>query len=337
MAVCVRRFASAFVLVSIFACVAAAAERYPVFKSTDRGRSWVRSHTGIPDRSRINAFGSLNSMLFAGTDAGIFSSANEAQSWQPATGLAMSSGRVISLASLGPNMFAGTDGKGLLMSSDNGKSWIRNAAFPSSKVRSLLAHEGTLYAGTDAEGVFASQDGGRAWTPLGMGLPPHAQVFALSIVKDKLFAGLYSKGLYTWKEPERRWAKVGPVTPLVLAAIGDTLVAGHNPGGIYWSADGGASWSKGRAVPVGQFTPGLLGDFGELSSDAPVWEAAADHELVFAGASSGIYYSEDRGRTWTRARAGLPAHSPGVAFLLKPNFILAATVINRALPNETTD
>lgn len=65
---------------------------------------------------------------------------------------------------------------------------------------------------------------------------------------------------------------------------------------------------------------------GDLPSNAPVWELAAGQGLVFAGASSGIYYSEDQGRTWTRARAGLPGESPGVAFLVRENLVLAATL-----------
>ena len=67
-----------------------------------------------------------------------------------------------------------------------------------------------------------------------------------------------------------------------------------------------------------------------LATDAPIWELAADDKLVFVGAASGIYYSEDRGRNWTRARVGLPRVSPGVSFLLNRNFVLAGTLIERA-------
>jgi hypothetical protein len=151
----------------------------------------------------------------------------------------------------------------------------------------------------------------------------------LSVVEDRVFAGLYSKGLYAWNEPDHRWTKAGPISPLVLASIEGTLVAGHNPGGLYWSANLGATWSKGAASTAGQITL-ELNDDGELSSEAPVWELAANDELVIAGASAGIYYSEDRGRTWTRARAGLPSESPGVSFLLEKSFILAGTTISSA-------
>jgi photosystem II stability/assembly factor-like uncharacterized protein len=271
----------------------------------------------------------LGETLFVGTDSGILLSQDEARSWRPSTDMSVARRRVISFAALDAKVIAGTDGSGLLVSPDNGKSWALHPAFPSKKVRCLVAYRGSLYAGTDADGVFVSRDGGQAWAQL-QGLPPQVQVFALSVVEGRLFAGLYSKGLYAWNEQERRWTKVAGVSPLVLATAGGTLIAGHNPGGLYWSADLGASWSKATAKTVESFTSLQASEPGELSSDAPVWEAAANDELVFAGASAGIYYSEDRGRTWTRARAGLPTESPGVSFLLEPNFVLAATVIKNA-------
>jgi len=312
-----------------FVSCAAAAEAFAVFKSNDRGQSWIRSGAGMPGRSRINAFGSADGVLFAGTDSGIFASSDEALSWQPATGAAMSSGRIISFATLGRRVFAGTDGHGLLMSLDGGKSWALERGFTSQKVRCLLAHDGKVYAGTDANGVLVFNVAFQSWTHLSAGLPSHAQVFTLSAVRGRLFAGLYGRGLCLWDEQKQSWTKTGPVTPLALASVQDTLIAGHNPGGLCWSGDLGASWSKGVAESraVSSAVSLLPDDTGELSSDAPVWELGSDDGLVFAGASEGIYYSKDGGRTWTRARGGLPEKSPGIAFLLKRDFVLAGTLI----------
>lgn len=213
------RFSAGLLLVPMLASIAATAEEYAVFKSKDRGQTWFRSDTGLPNGSRINAFGALDEKLFAGTDSGIYLSADEALGWRPARGTAMTSGRIISFATLGQNVFAGTDGRGLLMSADGGRSWVRNVAFPSLKARCLLAHAGKLYAGTDAEGVLVSNDDGQAWSALLEGLPARSQVFALAMVEDRLFAGLYSQGLYAWSQREHRWAKTSSVSPLVLAAV----------------------------------------------------------------------------------------------------------------------
>jgi photosystem II stability/assembly factor-like uncharacterized protein len=217
-------------------------------------------------------------------------------------------------------VFAGTDRNGLLVSSNEGKSWIRNASLTANKIRCLLARGGKLYAGTDTDGVFVSNNEGNTWTNLAQGLPPQAQVFALAIVEGRLFAGLYSKGLFAWNEQERHWEKVGSVSPLVLATSGKTLIAGHNPGGFFCSDDLGASWFKGSSKR-GNSQP-------ELPAEAPVWEMAANDDLVMAGASTGIYYSKDHGRTWIRSKTGLSEHSPGIAFLLARNFVLAGTTIN---------
>jgi hypothetical protein len=300
---------------------------FTIYKSSDRGRSWSRSDEGMPTNSRISAFATLDDSIFAGTDTGIFISRDNGQSWGPIADAAITSVRIISLTTVRGHIYAGTDGSGLFKSSDKGMTWTPNANGPAKKVRCLLGVGDTLYAGGDREGVFASKDAGQNWTRLHKGLPDSAQVFALSDVKGKLFAGLYSNGLYAWNEEQQRWMKVGDISPLVLASIGGTLIAGHNPGGIYWSSNLGKTWSK-ATYNTSEASATVLLDEGKTPfSDAPVWELAAKDNLVFAGAAAGIYYSDDRGRTWVKAQAGLPAESPGISFLIKGNVVLAGSMI----------
>jgi photosystem II stability/assembly factor-like uncharacterized protein len=304
---------------------AQAAEVSRVFRSADRGRSWSRSDQGLPSHDRVNAFASTGDLLLAGTDSGLFISRDRGLTWLRSRGAASFSGRVTAFATLGAYLYLGTDHGGVLQSSDLGKTWSVNGSFPSKNVRSLLGHQRKLYVGTDAEGVFVSSDQGRSWKRLQHGFPERVQAFALGAMRDTVFAGLYSQGLYRWDDRAASWVKTGSVSPLTLAAVGDTLVVGHNPGGIYTSEDLGATWSKPTSHAAGLLTS-LVGDqLDELPSNAPVWELASSKDSVFAGAGSGIYYSEDKGRTWTRARSGLPEKSPGVAFLLNGDLILAAT------------
>ncbi|QEG37493.1 WD40/YVTN/BNR-like repeat-containing protein [Bythopirellula goksoeyrii] len=309
-------------LVLFSGAVANAVEEHAVFKSLDGGQSWVRFDTGIPQTTRTNTFGCSGEILFAGTDSGLFFIDDRSQPWKAAGGLATSSGRIISIATAGSNVFVGTADHGMLVSTDKGKSWVRNASLPVQKVRSLLLEDGRLYAGADTKGVFVSDDNGVSWRKLGGGLPVNAQVFDLAVVKGKLFAGLYSKGLYVWNDGNSRWTKSGNVSPLVLASSGDTLIAGHNPGGLYWSDDLGDSWFKGTGKNVGG-----KDKFPDILSDAPVWEAGANDKRAFAGASDGIYVSKDHGRNWTRTRRGLPKNGPGIAFLVTNQLVLASTVL----------
>ncbi|MCP5522879.1 MAG: hypothetical protein H7A46_15175 [Verrucomicrobiales bacterium] len=148
----------------------------------------------------------------------------------------------------------------------------------------------------------------------------------------RVFAALYGRGLYLWDEFERSWLKRGPVTPLVLAGVGSVLIAGHNPGGLWRTDDLGQSWARGvGAGSVADLLTSLTSDGpDELPLEAPVWELASGEHLAIAGADAGIYLSEDRGRTWTRARTGLPEQSPGIAFLVREEFVLTGVPITGA-------
>jgi photosystem II stability/assembly factor-like uncharacterized protein len=262
--------------------------------------------------------------IFAGTDSGIFVSDDRGGNWRLIPESTTSAGRVLCFATHAGAIFAATDRKGIIVSSDQGKTWRSGRGdLTARKVRSLMALQDGLYAGTDSEGVFRSGDGGQRWIPLQRGLPTNCQVLALAAVNGRIFAGLYSNGLYGWNEQAQTWIKAGPVTPLVLAAVGDTLVAGHNPGGIFWSDDQGTNWVRSDTLP--ELVLGPAEQSETLPTNAPVWEMASGGGQVFAGAAAGIYVSDDKGRTWTRALSGLPASSPAIALLVTPDFVLAGT------------
>lgn len=281
-----------------------------LYRSVDRGQNWQSVGAGLPASARINALAAMGGTTFAGTDAGVFTSTDEGGSWIGRTLPSEVSGRILSLAVIQNRIFAGTDRNGLIASGDEGRTWSRVASFPGRRVNTLV-HDGTmLYAGTDGVGVYSSIDGGSTWSALENGLPADAQVFALAVAGGRLYAGLYAKGLYVWEDLVRRWERAGEVVPLVLAASGSTLVLGHNPGGLYWGDVGAASFAKASGAPL----------------EAPVWAMGAGEGLVLAGAASGIYRSEDGGHSWTQSVRGLPAESPGVAFLVHGGVALASTV-----------
>jgi photosystem II stability/assembly factor-like uncharacterized protein len=331
------RLRIAIVLLAVCCRLSIAGDHHAVFKSVDNGQTWVRADVGLPVDSRINTFGSVEGTVLAGTDAGIYLSTDAGGTWQPTAGVAGSSGRVICIATFGTTQFAGIDGAGLLVSNDAGRSWSRDSRFPREKVRCLLVHQGELLAGTDAGGILVTKDGGANWERRSNGLPSQAQIFALAGVGGRLFAGLYSKGLFAWNPIASDWSKLEGVSPLVLASAGDTLIAGHNPGGIYWSETPHNAWMKGISRSVGELAPTPVAAAAELAAESPVWELGSNGELVLAGAAAGIFRSEDRGRTWTRAHVGLPKKRPGIAFLVGREFILACVPTNIAEPGPGND
>jgi photosystem II stability/assembly factor-like uncharacterized protein len=317
---------------------AESASQYALYRSEDHSQSWTRTDFGLPRNARINALAASAENFIAGTDAGIFISTNAAQSWQPVAQTSQSrSNRVTSLATLDQHAFAGTI-DGLLTSSDRGNSWQRSPSFPNHLIRSLHVLDGSIYVGTDAHQVYQSSDRGQTWTHLAAGLPPLSQVFALTSLNGRLFAGLYAKGLYTWDPDQKKWLRLGAtakIAPLALATIENTLIAGHNPGGIHRSEDLGHTWRPWSLAASGSIldsaTFSLLDSTtvqtarGTLPAlEAPIWEMSAGSKIAIAGAGNGIFYSTDRARTWTRATNGLPTQSSGIAFLISGNLILAA-------------
>jgi photosystem II stability/assembly factor-like uncharacterized protein len=315
--------------------------QYSLYRSQDNARSWSRSDTGLPRDSRINALAASGQNFLAATDSGIFISTNTANSWQPSAPQTENSARITSLAVHENQLYAGSANGFLLVSTNHGATWHCNRSFPNKNIRSLQSLDGSLYVGTDADHVYQSPDRGQTWIQLSSGLPPHSQIFALTTLNGRLLAGLYAHGLYAWNNTDKKWQRLGAadhISPLALATTRGTIIAGHNPGGIYWSDDFGQSWTH-WSLSADTFTPtspdtsnfSLLDSLNSQTSrgsvpaiEAPIWEMSASPNIAITGAGSGLYYSTDRARTWTRSTAGLPAQSSGIAFLIRDNLILAA-------------
>jgi photosystem II stability/assembly factor-like uncharacterized protein len=290
---------------------------FSLYKSTNHGASWSKIGQGLPAKARINALNLVGAVVVAGTDQGIFISRDAGINWQPTAMGGGTESRVLCLTVLAGRIFAGTQKHGVLVSDDAGSTWkTTNSGLTDLYVRSLLTVGTKLYAGTDNRGVFVSENAGTSWTDQRMGLPESPQVFDLAAVDGTLFAALYSKGLYRWDSDRKLWVKSGDVVPLEIAAIGATLVVGHNPGGIFVSEDRGTTWRNGN--------PGL-------PVNAPTWTLAADDERVWLGTSGklgsapddiGLFTSKDHGKSWLRSDAGLPPSSAAISFMVAKPFIL---------------
>jgi hypothetical protein len=298
-----------------------AGEIFALYKSTDGGASWHAVGEALPPRARINGMSAVGNLIVAGTDQGIFMSRDEGTHWQsPPPGLGRNA-RVFCVASFHGQILAGTHRNGVIASKDGGVSWEpMNQGLTDLNVRTLLTVGTRVYAGTDRSGIFVSGDGTLAWRPQASGLPALSQVFDLAFARESVFAGLYSHGLYRWDLERRIWLKAGDVVPLELAVVGQSLVAGHNPGGVFVSEDAGETW--------------LDGNLG-LPSQAPIWTLSANDELLFAGTTGsvgltpeniGLFVSRDRGRSWSRSDSGLPPSSAAVAILVTKRFALACVV-----------
>jgi photosystem II stability/assembly factor-like uncharacterized protein len=194
-------------------------------------------------------------------------------------------------------------GRGVYRSTDGG-STFQNVGLPDSHNIPRLAvdpkHPDTCFAavlghlwGPNAErGVYRTSDGGKTWTAV---LQVDADTGACDVILDPsdpriVYAAMYMRRRTGW-----------------------SFQSGGPQGGVYRSDDGGTTWKKlGQEKKVGQ--GGLPAQTGRIGLDL----FAKDPRIVYAVVESdegghglslgddqsregGVFRSEDRGETWTRA------------------------------------
>ncbi len=218
---------------------------------------------------------------------------------------------VISLVAADNKIFASTL-EGILLSIDNGVSWVA-ASNDLIAVTDLALNDGKLYAATQ-EGVFVSVDNGVSWGDTGL---PSEYFTCLAVASTDIFAGDYGNVLsMNTKNSVTTGLANQQVTSLALGgdniyvgtgggvflvhgntcalvmpdqyvysvvASGSSIFAAtgfQSNGAIFFSGDGGISWSK------------------KLQISVAVNCLAVSGSKVLAGTSDGVYFSDDNGSNW---------------------------------------
>jgi photosystem II stability/assembly factor-like uncharacterized protein len=213
-------------------------------------------------------------------------------------------GSVNCLTISGTNIFEGTATGGVLLSTDNGKSWKKvNNGLTNTNVLSLcvsLTEAGgtNIFAGTTDGGIFLSTNNGTNWTQSNSGLSNY-DVRAIIVSPNRtggnnLFAGTLGGGIFLSTNNGTNWIETdtGLTSKYILSlAIKDSnLFAGTNANGVFRSTNNGTSWT---AVNQGLARYNFI--FSLVSSDSN----------LFAGTLSGVYLSTNNGTSWQAVNAGL--------------------------------
>ncbi len=247
----------------------------------------------------------MTNTLMIGTSKGLFlaRSDDDRRSWHvsepifPMTGI-----YAVAIDKRGerPRLFAGMTsshyGPGMATSDDGGQSWHEPErapiAFPADTEASLQRvwaiapgpadQPRRVYAGVEPSALFQSDDGGQSF---------------------ELVRGL-------WDHPHRpEWAAGfgGQAIHTVLPhpSDGDAMLVAMSTGGVYRTADSGATWSADNTGIKAYFMPDPWPEFGQCVHK--VARDAADADRLYAQNHHGVYRSDDGGKSWESIADGLPS------------------------------
>ncbi|MGH7207952.1 MAG: ligand-binding sensor domain-containing protein [Nitrospiraceae bacterium] len=278
-----------------------------VFRSKDRGESWVAASADLPDPFILCLAAARDGTVYAGTfRAGVFRSRDDSKSWEPMNaGLKRLEIKVLLIE--GGVIYAGT-GDGVYRVAEGDNRWrVVTKGLDETLVHSLvMAPERTLFAGTSGRGVFRYKPTASEWTRLTHGLVDHeglVENFIRVLALDKyqaLYAGTFDGGVFRSGDGGQTWRPISRALPndsirgIVTNERGLFVATGR---GIFKSLNQGRHW-----------TP-LNNGLTELSVQVLI---ASEDGSLYAGTSSGVFRSDDDGEHWVGVSAGLvEAGAPG--------------------------
>ncbi|MGE5278105.1 MAG: WD40/YVTN/BNR-like repeat-containing protein [Acidobacteriota bacterium] len=288
-----------------------------------RGPTGGNVHCIVADPSRP-------SILYAGTDEGVFKSDDAGASWRSSSaGLPAERVQTIAIEPTAPaTLYAGTvtpngvESAGIFKSTDAGASWVPvngGLVDPLTLIAPLdveaiavdPSHPGTLLAGSRFSEIFKSTDGGASWEPKTLGgfnVALEVSAFLFDPANPSRILAASTQGLLISLDGGENWGFYGnaPISFYALAADSSnpaTLYAGNVSGsGVVKSIDGGAHWNlANNGLPViqasgGPFSPIVLALAVDPSNPSTVYAATYGY---------GLFKSTDGASTWAPAGSGM--------------------------------
>lgn len=286
-----------------------------VSKTTDGGRTWVPTmNTNTWTEVASVAIDSIEpTRLLAVGGSIVFTSTNAAGSWAE-TRLELEEDETLRAVAIDPlrsnTAYIGTDRR-IFKSTDRGESWLPLAGgLPATSINSILVgpvSSDVVYAATDA-GVFRSATGGDTWALIESGMAT-SQVRRIAVAANPDIAYAATRnGVFKTTDAGRSWRAVvnglsgSFVTSVAVDARDSSIVFASTDLGVFKSIDGGDHWQM--------MNNGLRYTFvGAIAT------AASDPNTLYAGTAaddvpevefSSVFHTNDGGRSWAPAQAGLP-------------------------------
>ncbi|MDP4115750.1 MAG: T9SS type A sorting domain-containing protein [Bacteroidota bacterium] len=225
---------------------------------------------------------------------------------------------ISSLTANGSYLFAGSMYSGVLLSTDNGITWVQmnnglnywqifslcncnSNVFAATKggvyktandgtpwqlvnnglsgyVNTLTANGNNIYAINESD-IFKSSNNGELWTHINIGFPNIGAIRAISVLDSLIILGT-SNGLFRSTNLGETWTALNLHYEVTAVTLCDTgIIAGTNNNGIFLSTDNGASWVQATTC-----------------SGVNCFYSSGDN--IYAGTKAGILLSSNHGLGW---------------------------------------
>jgi hypothetical protein len=240
-----------------------------LFRSGDRGTTWVQRAAGLGDVRRLAPHSTQVDTLYLATEAGLRCTSDAGTSWRTNPGHStLRDGEFLDVA-LDPGdpsaVFAAQRSTGVLKSVDSGATWStclawsRAASPAGSMIKVAVGGQGssstrTLAAKLDQE-IFISSDAGSSWTSKGQqggsGYGDWCHVIAVDPFDDDVvLAGAQqlfrtADGGGTWNLVVDYYKPHEDQHRVVFDTTSRGVVYIANDGGVFRSTDGGVTWQTG--------------------------------------------------------------------------------------------
>lgn len=272
--------------------------------STDGGNSWTAINNGLPQSfSSYRAIASNSTAVFIGVDSGntgigIYKTTDNGQNWVTSNN-GLTNLNIYCIYTNNNTIYTGTT-TGIFKSVDNGISWIavNNGLLPS-RCLAISNSGSNIIAGFGGEyrhgGFYYSSNSGNSWVANNSGINSQ-YVIDLNAKNSTLFAAINGSGIWKSNDIGNSWQKINNGLPFTdtssirfidyrsLGNDGQSVycIIRQSPSIVYKTTNDGISWTYANS--------GITNSVNCIG---------AKNNLVFAGASPGLFVTTNSGSVWS--------------------------------------